>query len=242
MPHRRLKRKACVLVLLLLAGGAIVNVAVAWGCAFNIDFTEDLSKNTASSSTKDSNADKPFWVLMQTIPRLGARRVVSLPWVFSRSKAPSTVVSPQYWSRTANPPTESDIQTFSGWTEDARGFPMLATYCYWQADANGICVNEQVRYGIPLEQRKVHPITQETDLRAIPLYPIWPGFAINTIFYAAILALLFYGPGKVWRFVRVKRGRCPACGYIIALGTCASGVCSECGATLPKRLVRPRSA
>jgi hypothetical protein len=74
----------------------------------------------------------------------------------------------------------------------------------------------------------------------LPLRPIWPGFAINTIFYAAILAVLFYGPGKVRRFVRVRRGRCPACAYLIAPGTCANGLCSECGAALPGRLIRPQ--
>ena len=78
-----------------------------------------------------------------------------------------------------------------------------------------------------------------TETPFLPLLPLWPGFAINTIFYAAILALLFYGPGKVRRFVRVRRYRCPACAYLIAPGTCASGLCSECGAALPKRLVRP---
>jgi hypothetical protein len=67
----------------------------------------------------------------------------------------------------------------------------------------------------------------------IPYYLIWPGFAINTIFYAAILALLFYGPGKVRRLIRIHRSQCPACGHIIAPGTCANGLCSECGAALP---------
>jgi hypothetical protein len=35
------------------------------------------------------------------------------------------------------------------------------------------------------------------------------------------------------------RDCCPTCGFIIAPGTCANGLCSECGATLPTRLVRP---
>jgi hypothetical protein len=58
---------------------------------------------------------------------------------------------------------------------------------------------------------------------------IWPGFAINTVFYAAILWLLFAAPGFVRRRIRIKRGRCPACGYPIG----SSDVCTECGAVLP---------
>ena len=62
----------------------------------------------------------------------------------------------------------------------------------------------------------------------VPIFPIPLGFAINTIFYAAILWLLFAVPGFVRRRIRIKRGLCQACGYPI--GT--SDVCTECGAPL----------
>jgi hypothetical protein len=65
----------------------------------------------------------------------------------------------------------------------------------------------------------------------LPLRPIWPGFAINTIFYAALLWVLFYGPGKIRRLMRIRRGYCPACGYTIAPGV--GDKCSECGRVLP---------
>ena len=69
--------------------------------------------------------------------------------------------------------------------------------------------------------------------RVIPLRPIWPGFALNTLFYAALFWLLLCGPFALRRLIRVKRGRCPACGYPV--GT--SPVCTECG-----RDVKPRPA
>jgi hypothetical protein len=59
----------------------------------------------------------------------------------------------------------------------------------------------------------------------MPLRPLWPGFAINTIFYAAILLALFFAPGSVRRMIRRRRGLCPACAYPV--GT--SPVCTECG-------------
>ncbi len=63
--------------------------------------------------------------------------------------------------------------------------------------------------------------------KVIPLRPLWPGFAINTVFYAAILWLSIRGPFSLRRHIRRKRGLCVACGYDIR-GT-AQMICSECG-------------
>ncbi len=68
------------------------------------------------------------------------------------------------------------------------------------------------------------PIAQ----RGIPYGPIWPGFAINTLFYAAVLWLLIPGPFVLRRFVRVRRGLCPKCAYPMG----ESAVCTECGKAL----------
>jgi hypothetical protein len=65
----------------------------------------------------------------------------------------------------------------------------------------------------------------------IPYVPIWRNFAINTLFYAAILWLLFAAPFALRRRSRIKRGLCLACGYPIG----ESDVCTECGA----RVARP---
>jgi hypothetical protein len=69
--------------------------------------------------------------------------------------------------------------------------------------------------------------------RVLPLRPLWPGFAINTIFYAALLWVLWIAPGKIRRFIRIRRHRCPACGYQIDSAPGIGPVCSECGAALP---------
>ena len=63
------------------------------------------------------------------------------------------------------------------------------------------------------------------------LRPIWPGFAVNTLFYAAVLWLLIPGPFVLRRFIRVKHGLCPKCAYPMA----ESSVCTECGKALPER-------
>ena len=59
------------------------------------------------------------------------------------------------------------------------------------------------------------------DQRCLPIRPRWPGFAVNTLFYAAILWL----PFVLRRWLRVRRGLCPKCAYPMG----ESAVCSECG-------------
>ncbi len=67
--------------------------------------------------------------------------------------------------------------------------------------------------------------------RTLPLLPIWPGFAVNTLFYATVLWLLIPGPFALRRLIRVRRGLCPACAYSRG----ESDVCSECGKALAQQ-------
>ena len=65
------------------------------------------------------------------------------------------------------------------------------------------------------------------EYRLLPWRPMWPGFAINTLFYAAILWLLFPGSLALRRFIRRKRRLCAACGY--DLRGADHERCPECG-------------
>jgi hypothetical protein len=69
-------------------------------------------------------------------------------------------------------------------------------------------------------------------IRLLPYAPMWPGFAINTLFYAGTLWLLFAAPFALRRRRRIKRGLCPKCAYPIGRGG-TSDVCTECGAAVP---------
>ncbi len=68
----------------------------------------------------------------------------------------------------------------------------------------------------------------EHERVVIPLRPIWPGFAVNTLFYATILWLLIPGPFVLRRFLRLRRGLCSQCAYPMG----ESAVCTECGGAL----------
>ncbi len=70
----------------------------------------------------------------------------------------------------------------------------------------------------------------------MPLGPIPLGFAVNTLFYAALLWLLIPGPVALRRFLRVRRGLCPKCAYPMG----GSSVCTECGGALHKHGVAAR--
>jgi hypothetical protein len=59
----------------------------------------------------------------------------------------------------------------------------------------------------------------------LPIMPLWPGFAINTVLYAAVCWLLFAAPFVLRRRLRLRLGRCPNCAYPVG----QSPVCTECG-------------
>ncbi len=78
-------------------------------------------------------------------------------------------------------------------------------------------------------------LTAASSPVVLPVVPIWPGFAINTVFYAGILWLLFAGPFALRRRSRRRRGLCVKCGYDLrgagSTGGPDSVTCPECGAT-----------
>jgi hypothetical protein len=72
--------------------------------------------------------------------------------------------------------------------------------------------------------RENNPVT-DTSSVILTRMPIWPGFALNTLFYAAILWLLFAFPFALRRWRRRRNGLCTKCAYPVG----ASDVCTECG-------------
>jgi hypothetical protein len=68
------------------------------------------------------------------------------------------------------------------------------------------------------------------DGKRLPMFPLWGGFIIDTVFYAVVLWLLVWIPRAVRALIRIFRGRCPKCGYDLRgaiPGT--GGGCPECG-------------
>lgn len=91
----------------------------------------------------------------------------------------------------------------------------------------GTVPSVSTRYGLTLSRSR-SPAAMAFARSALPLRPIWTGFLINTLLAAGVLVLLVRGQRATRRFVRARRGRCPACGYDRA-GLDASAACPECG-------------
>lgn len=79
-----------------------------------------------------------------------------------------------------------------------------------------------------------------SDCHVLPLLPLLPGLAVNTVLYAVILWLGLAFPFIVRRHRRKRRNLCPCCAYPIG----QSATCSECGQALTglRRDAPPRAA
>jgi hypothetical protein len=230
-PARRIITRVIVFLLLFLAGGAIVNVAVAWGSATyaKMKVFQEASARQASliPSLATAQSGKCDWKVVR-LQGSGGVRVASMliPPVLQDTNQPEALLPP--WS--GDYLDAAHMSMFSMRMADGRGWPL---YCMWSSSTSTVHLeNPQYSFHQGIELGQSDGMKWQ-DVRVLPLRPIWPGFAINTLFYAVILWLLWIAPGKVRRLVRVRQHRCPACGFIIAPGTCANGLCSECGATLP---------
>jgi len=221
------KRRLLIAAIFLLAG-AVVNVAVAWGCAVFIDPTGAPSEVGATQGLAGQlwfihKHDRGSAVRIRALRVSGRLDEVDEIFLIGASLVPS-------WS---NLSARLDQQRASegGHTKpferiaDAYGWPILSMWCGFGWDhLHWPKVLMDPHWCAILVMPRPSP-DKWRSLRALPLRPIWPGFAINTILYATFLWLLIPGPVLLRRFIRVKRGRCPACAYPVG----ESDVCSECG-------------
>ena len=117
------------------------------------------------------------------------------------------------WSIFAKSDPFAKYTNADSFTDVAAGWPLLGLHFFgpwsWAELEAGVNWNED-RWDFDL-----------------PYIPIWPGFAVNTIFYAVILWMLTLGPITARRMIRRKRGHCIKCGYDLR-GDFSSG-CPECG-------------
>ncbi len=186
---------------MLLVLGAIINIAVAWGCSLWSPLTSEveMSQQELSEHAIHDGLDpnELSWMMGSMSSSFG---LTAFDHTYFSKRMLGT---PAFGS---NPPYEYE----SGW-------PLRSLFCIYMP------------FGIKAKHGFFPPHCLQSGERAIPYLPIWPGFAINTIFYAGVLWLLFAAPGFVRRRYRIKRGLCPSCAYPVGV----SKVCAECGAQVP---------
>jgi hypothetical protein len=172
-------------------------------------------------------------------PRFGFRRTAiirSNVMAVTRQSAQNNDASLLQTWRTPVGPIESGPPTIEGRIADQCGWPLLA-FASEQSARRRVDrrASELIdsRNGWPFGS-VVDPIMGMSIQRQLPMKPIYPGFAINTIFYAAILWLPFAAFGVIRRRRRIKRGLCVPCGYDLrGRGNSGGGTCPECGAAIP---------
>jgi len=94
----------------------------------------------------------------------------------------------------------------------------------------------QARSDVSLEPRGRHAIrlgwwregAYLPSGRWVPVRPIWPGFIVNSLLYALLLAPCVAAPGLVIARWRCRSGRCPQCGAAMGVDL----ACDECGGDL----------
>jgi hypothetical protein len=210
------KRWTLKLALCLLAG-AVVTWGVAWGCALSrppYPRARKMQANVAGgwryvarSETRGADyttihffaADKPY----SDVPVLG-------------------VV-----------PGGAEVDVFKDvlWTETYRfGWPL---YAVCAVGANGTYSNGYAHQSIGWYSLRegtgkgFNPAFRPGALY-LPTRPLPLGFALNTLFYAAVVLGVVEFVAFARRRVRRGRGRCPSCGYDRA-GLAEGSACPECG-------------
>ena len=191
-----------VFILLLLVGGAIVNVAVAWTLPqVWHDWREDA---WAASMGVFSN---------HQIGRTVAKRD-NKTYIIERAE-----IRPDHF--------QLDINIGTAWyTVHVRAFHDLNRFA---SDYARYLQSGWPLRSCQGALREVHlQIEPATGSPPLLTSPIWPGFITNTLFYALLLWLLLFAPFAARRVLRRKRRLCEKCAYPV--GT--SPVCTECGAAV----------
>ncbi len=223
-----MKRRLFKLVVFLLLG-AVVNVAVAWRCAAWVDIS------IAENNVGLTDLNGPQW-LFGSRDCLGTTRLFMRPRWYDLYHEPLALFegSVPYWSKVSERPDPRDrdqlyapknflrYETAAGWPARSMMWFTETTDTAWAGGANDKAPQWCIELSPDTSRSPAH-----LQRRGIPLLPIWPGFAINTVFYATILWLLTLGPFTARRMIRRNRGHCIKCGYDLR-GDFSAG-CPECG-------------
>ena len=209
-----MKRRLFKLVVFLLLG-TVVNVAVAWGIVL---WTPQQPRGPG---------------LAVVLNQFDWPRPVPPDWPapqrqnFGRTWGLSSIQTMAYVQPLDAPRSPGAV---SGWGMSLfqAGWPCRCVEAQVsQVNRKGVPIRTDFRPAVKLPETLHFLRVREARYRVLPLRPIWPGFAINTIFYAAILWMLWLSPFVVRRIIRLKRGRCIKCGYDLR-GAEDTG-CPECG-------------
>ncbi len=232
-------------LLLRLTCGLLTTVAIAWTSAAWVILEDD--NELQQSWVMDADGKTAVAMILRLhrfasdrriLCALGARDVMysSLDELHAADVASASMFLshlpqgddfPAPWASMPNP---ADLPSTSfgigPWTQDARGWPMLALACDWigEPSSNGHTLSSPPpRGGIELS-----PTGMFQTLRALPYRPIWPGLFADTLLFAVAWSALLFAPRAIRTHLRRRRNLCPACAYNLR-GLPPQSRCPECG-------------
>lgn len=204
--------------------GLFTSVAVAWASAATVDLWSDIWIQRHGIS----DDQYPCWglvIIEKPTATYVYRTAISRPHTtgvgWDKKHHPPT------WSQARKPPSTQALDTYVGYVEDGRGWPLICL----TSSIDATLVNpgpgwtyRATSWGIRL------PSTQGPDRmpRSLPLRPLWAGLLLDTAFYGTMIWFLVRGPFRVRRWYWERQGRCGRCGYPAG----SSAQCSECGEPL----------
>jgi hypothetical protein len=215
----------------LLTFGFLVNVTVAWGCSLWVDLS------AAKTTTGRTIGDQTWWLVSQK-NKWGSAIFRSSASILPETHDDSRV-RPVANSAELLLPCFGDLhrhrwETRGGVQSSSRGlmacgWPCLSLWCESRPEGQvyGPC-KFKVTGGVvlPLSHRIWGCCSYP---RVLPLNVAWPGFILNTIFYAAVCWLLFAAPFAVRRAIRRRHNRCLRCNYDLRGHHHGQDRCPECG-------------
>ena len=210
-------RRWLITILLFLLLGAIVNVAVAWGCATWSPVDEEGWY--AIARPKPPQQDR-WWGMIYVWQGLGTQvhfggywqrplhvsdeNATSVTFTYSSwlgfTMEPTCQIVRQKWPRVMLPADSSGEAVVLA--EQGCGWPLSSLWsCFGQWDESSdefVFVEDcgLLLSGIVLD-KTVHDARMDSHAlfyRSLPLRPIWSGFVFNTVLYGLILWMLTGGP------------------------------------------------
>lgn len=231
-------RRFLVIALVFLILGAIVNIAIALAIAwFQPEGPwRDAVEQARGLSHNDSSIE--MWIV--EVHESGGLFLLTRYEAYWPPPDSMVHLPPPWWSKANARPVIDDPERpdmTNKYVEAAYGWPLVALkyeyhYRHMRVGFSGnLYYLESVEGGIVLSEMENlrHPNDWRPVFHALPYHIIALHFAINTVLYALLIALLWFGPIHLRRRWRLHRGRCPKCAYPIG----ESPVCTECGALLP---------
>ena len=222
-------------IAVFLLAGAVANVAVAWGCAvwtlrgeFGIGLNEPVDDHPwlRGSDWKLRPEDDDFvWAARREISGFGLQRKAFMLY-------------PRWWVPYRDPDVKPrPLSAATIVVRDRSGWPLRALqgeqWLLKSEDYPDVPARRwffESRFAIAnVRVFNSWKGMMATDNRLLAYLPIWPGFTVNTLFYAAILWVLIPGPFALRRLIRRRHGLCPNCAY--DLRHAEHEACPECGVT-----------